>query len=59
MSIYMDSYVFIFCVTLTAVMGAVFGSFLNCAAMRIVRGESFTRDTATVRDAGIRWGPLS
>ena len=31
----------IFCVALAAVFGAVMGSFLNCAAWRIVRGEAF------------------
>lgn len=32
-----------FCVAVAACLGAVMGSFLNCAAWRIVRGESFTR----------------
>ena len=32
-----------FCVAVAAMLGAVAGSFLNCAAWRIVRGESFVR----------------
>lgn len=43
MSIYDYRPAFIFCMALAAVYGAVLGSFLNCAAMRIVRGESFVR----------------
>ena len=41
MSIYMDRTALIFFVTIAAVFGAVMGSFLNCAAFRVVRGESF------------------
>ncbi len=41
MSIYDYRPVLIFCVAVAAVLGAVCGSFLNCAAWRIVRGEPF------------------
>ncbi|MBR0367025.1 MAG: prepilin peptidase [Clostridia bacterium] len=41
MSIYDSRPMLIFCVAVAAVLGAVCGSFLNCAAWRIVRGESF------------------
>lgn len=41
MSIYDNRTVLVFCVAVAAVLGAVFGSFLNCAAWRIVRGERF------------------
>ena len=41
MSIYEFRPVLIFCVAVAACFGAVMGSFLNCAAFRIVRGESF------------------
>ena len=41
MSIYDNRPVLIFCVVVAALLGAVCGSFLNCAAWRIVRGERF------------------
>ncbi len=41
MSIYEYRPALAFCVALAACLGAVLGSFLNCAAWRIVRGESF------------------
>lgn len=43
MSIYDYPPLLAFCVVLAACFGAVMGSFLNCAAFRIVRGESFVR----------------
>lgn len=43
MSIYETRPLLAFCVALAAVFGAVMGSFLNCAAWRIVHGESFVR----------------
>lgn len=43
MSIYEYRPALIFCVALAAAFGAVMGSFLNCAAWRIARGESFVR----------------
>ena len=43
MSIYEYRPLLACCVALAAVFGAVMGSFLNCAAWRIVHGESFVR----------------
>ncbi len=43
MSIYDSSSIMIFFIIIAACLGAVLGSFLNCAAWRIVRGESFTK----------------
>lgn len=41
MSIYASRSALVFFVVMSAALGAVGGSFLNCAAWRIVRGESF------------------
>lgn len=41
MSILEDRTMMIFCCVVAAALGAVFGSFLNCAAWRIAHGESF------------------
>ncbi len=43
MSIYADKSVLYFCCAVAAILGAVFGSFLNCAAWRIAHGESFLK----------------
>lgn len=43
MSVYDYRPMLIFCAVMAAALGAVLGSFLNCAAWRIVRGESFVR----------------
>jgi leader peptidase (prepilin peptidase)/N-methyltransferase len=43
MSIYEYRPLLIFCVVMAACFGAVAGSFLNCAALRIVHGEPFVR----------------
>ena len=43
MSIWMDRGFLIYCCVLAFALGAVFGSFLNCAAWRIAHGESFLR----------------
>lgn len=43
MSIYEYRPAMIFCVVVAAAFGAVMGSFLNCAAWRVARGESFVR----------------
>jgi len=42
-SIWMDRGLLIYCSVFALVLGAVFGSFLNCAAWRIAHGESFMR----------------
>ena len=41
MSIYSDTGLMIYCCCVAAVLGAVFGSFLNCAAWRIAHNEAF------------------
>ena len=43
MSIYEYRPALAFCVIVAAAFGAVMGSFLNCAAWRVARGESFVR----------------
>lgn len=57
MSIYDNTFFFIYCCVITGVLGAVLGSFLNCAAYRISRGESFvgghSRCPACGHDLGI------
>lgn len=43
MSIWDAKGILIYCCCMAAVLGAVFGSFLNCAAWRIAHGESFLK----------------
>jgi len=43
MTIYADKVLLIYCCCVAAILGAVFGSFLNCAAWRIARGQSFLK----------------
>ena len=43
MSIFEYRPALVYCIAVAAMLGAAAGSFLNCAAWRIVRGESFTR----------------
>jgi len=43
MSIYETKSLLIYCCVLAAALGAVLGSFLNCAAWRIAHGESFLK----------------
>lgn len=43
MSIYEYRPALVFCAIVAAAFGAVMGSFLNCAAWRVARGESFVR----------------
>ena len=42
-SIWTDRGLLIYCCVVAGMLGAVFGSFLNCAAWRIAHGESFLR----------------
>ena len=42
-SIWMDRGLLVYCCVVACMLGAVFGSFLNCAAWRIAHGESFLR----------------
>lgn len=41
-----------------AVFGLIFGSFLNCMAMRIVRNEDFVKDRSRCRDCGHKLGAI-
>ena len=52
MSIYDFRPMLIFCVAVAAALGAVMGSFLNCAAWRVVRGESFVRGRSRCPSCG-------
>ena len=41
--LYADPFLTVYCCLLAALLGACMGSFLNCAAWRIVHGESVLR----------------
>lgn len=43
MSIYENKAFLVYCIVLAFIFGTCMGSFLNCAAWRIVRGESFVK----------------
>ena len=58
MSIYDDKSLLICCSVLAALLGAVFGSFLNCAAFRIARGEPFTKGRSRCPNCGHDLGVL-
>ena len=52
MSIYDDKSILIFCCCVAAALGAVFGSFLNCAAWRIAHGEAFWKGRSRCPSCG-------
>lgn len=52
MSIYEYQPLLWFCVAIAAALGAVAGSFLNCAAWRIVHGESFLKGRSHCTSCG-------
>ena len=56
-SIYMDRIILIYCCTVAAILGAVMGSFLNCAAWRIAHGESFLKGRSHCATCGHALGP--
>ena len=56
MSIWMDRGLFIYCSVVAFALGAVFGSFLNCAAWRIAHGESFLRGRSHCPSCGHELG---
>ena len=58
MSIYEYRPLLIFSVIMAACLGAVAGSFLNCAALRIVRGEPFVKGRSHCPHCGHVLGPL-
>lgn len=43
MSIYDNSLILVYCTVVAAVFGACMGSFLNCTAIRLVKGEAFVK----------------
>ena len=58
MSIYEYQPAFVFFVVLASLLGLVFGSFLNCAAFRLVRGESFIKGRSHCPSCGHELGVL-
>lgn len=58
MSIHDSRPILVFFVAVAACFGAVMGSFLNCAAWRIVRGESFTKGHSRCPACGHTLGAL-
>ena len=48
----------IYCTLLSAVIGSVFGSFINCAAYRISKGESFVKGRSYCPNCGHELGVL-
>ena len=56
MSIYEFRPLFVFAVVIAALLGAVMGSFLNCTAWRITRGESFLRGRSHCTSCGHQLG---
>ncbi|MCR4891644.1 MAG: prepilin peptidase [Lachnospiraceae bacterium] len=55
---YADTAVRLYFICLSAMFGAVFGSFLNCAAYRIARNESFLKGRSKCPDCSHTLGPL-
>ena len=51
-SIYDDTDLLIYCSFMASIIGAVFGSFLNCTAYRIVHGENFTKGRSHCTSCG-------
>ena len=52
MSIYEYPFLTAYCIVVAAITGAVAGSFLNCAAFRIVRSESFLKGRSRCPSCG-------
>ena len=51
--LYADPFLTVYCCLLAALLGACMGSFLNCAAWRIVHGESVLRGRPTATPAAM------
>lgn len=58
MSIYADKGLLIYSIVMAAIFGAVMGSFLNCAAYRISKGESFVKGRSYCPSCGHELGVL-
>jgi leader peptidase (prepilin peptidase)/N-methyltransferase len=57
-SIHATPFLFLYCCVLAILFGAALGSFLNCAAWRTVRGESFLKGRSRCPDCGHTLGFL-
>lgn len=58
LSIYLSRGTLIYCAVMAFLLGAALGSFLNCAAWRIVHGESFLKGRSHCPDCGRTLGAL-
>ena len=58
MSIYDDKLILIYFCVLSLIVGAVLGSFLNCAAWRIAHGESFVSGHSRCTSCGHELAPV-
>ena len=58
LSVHSDRLILIVCTALAAVLGAAFGSFLNCAAWRIAHKESFLKGRSRCPKCGHALGAL-
>ena len=58
MSIYSDVFFLYYCCIVAGIIGAVLGSFLNCAALRIAAGQSFVKGHSRCVSCGHDLGPL-
>jgi leader peptidase (prepilin peptidase)/N-methyltransferase len=58
MSVYDDKTLLIYFCFVATLLGASFGSFLNCAAWRIARGESFAKGRSRCPECGHELGAL-
>ena len=52
MWIFEDMLILIYCCVIAGILGAVFGSFLNCAAWRVAHGESVTKGRSHCTSCG-------
>lgn len=57
MSIYDDKGLLIYCCAVAGLLGAVMGSFLNCAALRLAHGEPFMKGRSRCPECGQTLGP--
>ena len=57
MSIYASRPILLYCCFVAAILGGAMGSFLHCAAWRMVRGESFVRGRSRCPACGHVLGP--
>ena len=58
MIIFSDTLILVYSIVIAGILGAVFGSFLNCAAYRIAHGESVVKGRSHCPDCGHELGVL-